>query len=127
MTTTHLPPTTLDGYTLNNFGLRLFPTIGLEWEGKFVPNNWLVCPGNISKLPAIKNAGGGPGIMRGGRQGRPGRDVNDQIMGRRETGAGYNINRPHIPPSLLYLVPVLARLHSPIIRLFQTKYGGWNH
>ena len=53
-------------------------------------NNWLECPGNISKLPAIKNAGGGPGIMRGGRlgqtgQARAGRDVNDQIMGSRET------------------------------------------
>ena len=49
-----------------------------------------MCPGNILKLPAIKNAGGGPGIMRGGRAGqagqaRAGRDVNDQIMGSIET------------------------------------------
>ena len=54
-------------------------------------NNWLWCPGNISKLPAIKNAGGGPGIMRGGRPGqtRAGRDVNDQIMGSIETAASW--------------------------------------
>ena len=49
-----------------------------------------MCPGNILKLPAIKNAGGGPGIMRGGRPGQrragqAGRDVNDQIMGSIET------------------------------------------
>ena len=83
MTTTHLP--LHHGYSLKSSGLNLFPTIAVDGGGKFVPNNWLVCPGNISKLPAIKNAGGGPGIMRGGNQARQGRDVNDQIMGSIET------------------------------------------